>query len=122
MNIKVNYYTDEFKYKVVQEYLNTDLSQLALLKKYGIKGSGCILNWMRKFGLEKPNNEQIKILQAMSKATEKTLYERELEKKVKELEQLLEHEKLRTTALNTMIDIAEQELKISIRKKSGAKR
>jgi transposase len=122
MNIKVNRYTDEFKYKVVQEYLNTDLSQLALLKKYGIRGSTCILNWMRKFGLEKPNDEQIKILQAMSKASEKTLYERELEKKVKELEQLLEHEKLRTTALNTMIDIAEQELKISIRKKSGAKR
>jgi transposase len=122
MNIKVNHYTDEFKYKVVQEYLNTDLSQLALLKKYGIKGSTCILNWMRKFGLEKPNNEQIKILQAMSKASEKTLYERELEKKVKDLEQLLEHEKLRTTALNTMIDIAEKELKISIRKKSGAKR
>jgi transposase-like protein len=122
MKVNVNHYTDEFKYKVVQEYLSTDLSQVALLKKYGIRGSTCILNWMRKFGLEKPNDEQIKILQAMSKASEKTLYERELEKKVKELEQLLEHEKLRTTALNTMIDIAEQELKISIRKKSGAKR
>jgi transposase-like protein len=122
MKVNVNHYTDEFKYKVVQEYLSTDLSQLALQKKYGIRGNTCILNWMRKFGLEKPNDEQIKILQAMSKSSEKTLYERELEKKIKELEQLLEHEKLRTTALNTMIDIAERELKISIRKKSGAKR
>jgi transposase-like protein len=122
MKVNVNRYTDEFKYKVVQEYLSTDLSQVALLKKYGIRGSTCILIWMRKFGLEKPSDEQIKILQAMSKSSEKTLYERELEKKVKELEQLLEHEKLRATALNTMIDIAERELKISIRKKSGAKR
>jgi hypothetical protein len=44
-----------------------------------------------------------------------------LENKVKELEKLLDYERLRTTALNTMIDIAERELKISIRKKSGAK-
>ena len=29
MKVNVNHYTDEFKYKVVQEYLNTDLSQLA---------------------------------------------------------------------------------------------
>lgn len=122
MKVKVNHYTDEFKYRVVQEYLNTELSQVAIQKKYGIKGSSCILNWRRKFGFEEPNNEQIKIRQVMSKESEKTTYERELEKKVRELQQLLEYEKLRTTALNTMIDIAERELKISIRKKSGAKR
>ena len=77
---------------------------------------------MRKFGLKEPNENLIEIQHAMSKETEKTSHERELESKIKELEKLLEHEKLRTTALNTMIDIAERELKISIRKKSGAKR
>jgi transposase-like protein len=121
MKRKVNYFTDELKLKVVQEYLETDLSQVELQKKYGIKGNACILNWMRKFGLQEPNENLIEIRHAMSKETEKTSHERELENKVKELEKLLEHEKLRTTALNTMIDIAERELKISIRKKSGAK-
>jgi transposase len=90
-------------------------------RKYGIKGSTCILNWMRKFGLQEPNENLIEIRHAMSKETEKSSLERELENKIKELEKLLEHEKLRTTALNTMIDIAERELKISIRKKSGAR-
>jgi transposase len=122
MKRKVNQFTDEFKHQVVQEYLETDLSQVELQKKYGIKGSSSILNWMRKFGLKEPSEDQIKIRQVMSKETEKTSHERELEAKVKELEKLLEHEKLRTLALDTMIDIAERELKISIRKKSGAKR
>jgi len=122
MKRKVNQFTDEFKYQVVQEYLETDLSQVELQKKYGIRGNTSILNWMRKFGLKEPSEDQIKIQQVMSKETEKTSHERELEKKVKELEKLLEHEKLRTLALDTMIDIAERELKISIRKKSGAKR
>jgi hypothetical protein len=38
------------------------------------------------------------------------------------LEKELEYEKLRTLALDTMINIAERELNIPIRKKSGAKR
>jgi transposase len=122
MKRKVNHFTDELKLQVVQEYMETDLSQAELQSKYGIKGNACILNWMRKFGLKEPNENLIEIRRAMSKESEKTSHERELENKVRELEKLLEHEKLRTTALNTMIDIAERELKISIRKKSGAKR
>jgi len=58
----------------------------------------------------------------MVKQIEQTPYERELEAKVKKLEQQLDYEQLRTLALDTMIDIAERDLKISIRKKSGAKR
>ena len=122
MKRRSKHFTDEFRYQVVQEYLETDQSQLDLLRKYGIKGSSSILNWMRKFGLEQNQTDQIEIQRTMAKETEKTPHEQELEKKVKELERLLEHEKLRTMALNTMIDIAERELKISIRKKSGAKR
>jgi transposase-like protein len=121
MKRKVNHFTDELKMQVVQEYLETDLSQVELQKKYGIKGNASILNWMRKFGLQEPNENLIEIRHAMSKETEKTSHERELENKVRELEKLLDYERLRTTALNTMIDIAERELKISIRKKSGAK-
>lgn len=122
MKTRLRHYTDEFRYQVVQEYLETEQSQLDLMRKYGIKGSSSILNWMRKFGLEQNQTYQNEIQRTMAKETGKTAHELELEKKVKELEKMLEHEKLRTMALNTMIDIAEKELKISIRKKSGAKR
>jgi len=47
---------------------------------------------------------------------------RELEKRIEELEKQLELARMKNVALNTMIDIAEQDYKLSIRKKSGPKR
>lgn len=121
MKRKVNQFPDELKYRVVQEYLQTDLSIKELMQKYGIRGNSCIINWMRKFGLSYPTEDQVKINNQVAKEISKTPQEHELEQKLKALEKELAYEKLRTKALNTMIDIAEKELKISIRKKSGAK-
>ncbi len=121
MKRKVKHYSDEFKFKVVKEYLETDISQQALKKKYGFGGNNCIANWMCKFGLQKPSDEQLKIQSIMSKETKKTAREIELEAKVRELEKTLEHEQLRSLALDTLINVAERDLKISIRKKHGSK-
>ena len=44
-----------------------------------------------------------------------------LEKRIQELEKQLELAKMKNVALNTMIDIAEQDYKLEIRKKSGPK-
>jgi polyhydroxyalkanoate synthesis regulator phasin len=44
-----------------------------------------------------------------------------LEKRIKELEKQLELAKMKNVALNTMIDIAEHDYKLEIRKKSGPK-
>jgi len=44
-----------------------------------------------------------------------------LEKRIKELEKQLELAKMKNVGLNTMIDIAEQDYKLEIRKKSGPK-
>lgn len=46
---------------------------------------------------------------------------KELERKIKLLEQQLEYEKFKATAYSTMIDVAEEQLHISIRKKLVAK-
>ena len=117
----VKHYSDDFKYQVVQEYLNSDLSQQELHDKYIIKGHSNITNWMRKFGLiDEPEKRHIHHI-TMKKGIKKSPVELKLEAKVKKLEEALEHEKLRSLALDTMIDIAEDKLKISIRKKSGTK-
>lgn len=121
MKRKVNHYTDEFKLKVVQEYLETDISRVELQKKYGIGGNNCISNWMRKFDIELPSKSQIQQQRVMSKEQKKTKQEAELEAKIRDLEASLEYEKLRTKALNKLIDVAERDLKISIRKKPGTK-
>jgi transposase-like protein len=121
MRRKVNHFTDEFKFMVIQEYLNSDISLTELKKKHSIRGNGCVSDWMRKFGTSEVTVEQINLQRTMSKEEEKTPRERKLEAKVKELEKALEQERLRTLALDTMINIAERDLKISIRKKSGTK-
>ena len=122
MKSKLNRLPDELKLKIVHEYLESDISYRELKIKYGFSGNNSILYWMRKFGISYPDKQQVKINQAMAKETKRTPRERELEQKVKELEKDLEFEKLRTLALDTRIDIAERELNIPIRKKSGAKR
>jgi transposase-like protein len=121
MKRKVNFYPDDFKLKVVQEYLATDISRDAIMAKYGIGGHNCINNWMRKFGMRAPSQEQLKLQRHMSNESAKTAREKILESKLHALEQELEHEKLRNEALNTLIDVAEKEFKLAIRKKPGTK-
>ena len=122
MKRKVNYIPDEQKHQAIQEYLTTSITQQDLQQKYGFRGNSCIYDWMRKFGVEFPNKEKVNILNQMSKEKARTPREQELELRVKKLETELEREKLRSLALTTIIDIAERELHIPIRKKSGAKR
>jgi transposase len=122
MKKNVNVYSDEFKYMVVQEYLNSDFSQQELQKKYFIRGNSCITNWMFKFGLkDRPVPTKLMNSKTMTKGRKKLPEELALEAKVKELEKALEYEKLRSLALDTMINVAERNLKISIRKKPGTK-
>jgi transposase-like protein len=121
MKTKANQFPDELKLQVVQEYLSTDQSQKEVMLRYNIRGKNTITKWMRKFDLQAPSQQQIELQRTMAKEIEKTAKEQELESRVQQLQKQLEYEKLRTLALNTMIDIAERDLKITIRKKSGAK-
>ena len=57
----------------------------------------------------------------MAKSVKKTKLEKQQESKVKELETLLAREQLKAEALETLIDIAEENLLIDIRKKPGFK-
>lgn len=122
MRTNVNKFTDDFKLEVVQDYLSTEISQEELKKKYNFTGSNNIYNWMRKFGVSKPSEDQKELHRFMAKEKQKSSLEQELELKVKKLEEELKREQFRTKALSTMIDIAQRELKVDIRKKSGAKR
>ena len=121
MRRKVNHLPDALKLQVVQEYLSTGVSQRELQRKYHFGGSENINRWIRKFGFEVPDNEQLETTIIMTKEVEKTAHELELEARIRKLEEELRYEKFRTLALNTLIDVAERDLKITIRKKPGAK-
>lgn len=121
MKRKVNSYTDDFKLKVAKAYVLSDATVSEIQKKYGIKSRSSVSDWVRKFGLQSPTQREIEFQNAMKEQKEKTPRELELELKVKQLEKDLEKERLRTLALNTMIDIAERDLKIRVRKNYGAR-
>ena len=122
MKTNVKRFPDELAYQIVQEYLTTDISQSELKKKYNFGGNGNIYRWMRKFGVSKPDTDQINLSRVMSQEKDSNPRERELELKISKLEDELQREKFKAVALNTLIDVAESDLKIEIRKKSGAKR
>ncbi len=111
---KVNYYTDEFKMNVVREVLQGHICKDEARRKYGIKGKSAILNWIRKFDASQMHEMK-------EQRSTKTEPISQLEAENKRLREELELERLRTLSLNVMIDIAEEQFKIPIRKKSGAK-
>jgi transposase-like protein len=122
MKRKVKRIPDELALKAAQEFLDTTITIKELQSKYGFKGVSTLYNWIRKFGLSYPSGEEIKINEAMEKEKRKSSREQELEKKIAELEKQLNYERLRAKAYNKMIEIAEREYSISIKKKHGFKR
>ena len=120
MKRTVNRFTDDLKHKVALEYLTTDQSIENLMNKYNIRGNSCITNWVRKFGFKRPTSSELEIRKRMSESKKRTDLEKEQALKISKLEELLKREKLKVKAFDTLIDIAEDKLKIDIRKKSGS--
>lgn len=107
---------------IVEEYLNSGKTKAAIWRHHtGEKQErGQLLRWMRQLGyLDNTVSEKIVPLR-MPKSTSKKSHA-ELEKRIKELENQLLDSQLKEEAYRRMIDIAEKDLKISIRKKPDTK-
>jgi hypothetical protein len=72
--------------------------------------------WCRKYG----RFERLGATVIVNTAKERD-ETKELKERVRQLETALADEKLKTMALETLIEVAERELKVPIRKNSGAK-
>ena len=104
-------YSEEFKRNVCNEYISGQGSKAELARKHSIGGGSYgITRWLRSFGYEDMPPSSVK---------EKT--EEELENKIKQLKRQLEDKELQSEMYSKMIDIAEEELGIDIRKKSNTK-
>ena len=113
--------------QVIQEYVTQEVSYSDLASKYGI-GRTTVWRWVRKHqrihNLPPTVRQQKYFFSSMKRASKKSTSSQHqatkgLEQKIADLEQQLQWEKLRANALDTMINIAEKQLDISIRKKSG---
>lgn len=107
-------YTLGFKLAVVAEVEQGDLTYKQAQKKYGIQGRSTVLVWLRKHGrltwdfnpgaMSQTPNQRIKELEAQLALAQRQLKEAELKARL----------------LDTIIDVAEGQMGIQIRKKPVA--
>lgn len=112
-------YSYAFKLSVVREVETGELGIKAASRKYGIQSHSTVTNWLRKYGnFDWVNKSTLK----MPKSKDRRLLELEqkvllLEKQKKELEKKAETADKKVIFFDMMIEIAEKEFKIPIRKK-----
>lgn len=117
-------FDESFKRMVVEEYLATGCNKMELLRKYNIHFKSAIQTWMRRLGYEDVHHvKRVKFGSTLPLTVPmpKSESTHQLQKRIQELEQQLQDEKLRSEAYLRIIDKAEKELKVSIKKKHNTK-
>ncbi|HQZ51788.1 MAG TPA: helix-turn-helix domain-containing protein [Chitinophagaceae bacterium] len=118
----------DIRKEAVREYLEDGIPYRALAKKYNVSRS-TINKWVLVHqGIHDIPRSYKQITydlqqKTLGKKSKQIIpeHQSDLEKKIELLEKQLEWEKLRSMALDTMINVAERELQIDIRKKPGTK-
>ena len=114
----------EEREEIVKEYLNSDCSKREIWEKYTGRREekGRLLDWIRKLGYEELylSVKSIPIRMPQNKV-DKSFENLQLKKRLAELEEELKEVKMRAVAYSTMVDIAEKEFNIPIRKKYNTK-
>ena len=122
MRKKYKRYTNEEKLEFITSYQTSGMYISRFEKENGL-GHGRISDWMTNFGIsdgnETPSYSNMK--RKKPEETKDNVRERILEARIKQLEQELRDEKIKSLAYKTMIEIAEEELGVDISKKAGAK-
>ncbi len=117
----------DIKNQIIQEYLNTGCGYRRLASKYGFSRT-TICKWVQVYqgihNLPPTNLQQKHYLDPMAKSKQKTnatttSSQEDLLQKIAALERQLAHQELRAEVLDTLINVAEKQLNINIRKKSG---
>lgn len=122
------YFSIPERHELIKEYLSGNSNKGEIWRKYtGQKDQGLLLKWMRQLGYDTDINPIDSTIasntEAMSKKelTEQEFEKLQLEKRIAELEKQLKEAELKAIAFSTMVDIAEKEFKIPIRKKYNTK-
>lgn len=127
-------FTTEERHQIIKEYLSGHTSKIAVWQKHTgqIEERGQLLRWMRQLGYisydtlleNRKRIHNLAVYSLLKVKPENTNSDRnpaKLEQRIKELEQLLETAQLQAEGYKLMIEIAEKELKIPIKKKSNTK-
>lgn len=114
-------YSMSFKLGVVEEIESGLISTSDARKKYGIQARSTVVNWLRKYGTfdwenqtppNMPHSQEHRLMELEAKV-------KLLEKQKAMLENQVEQSDKKAIIFDMMIDIAEKEYNISIRKNSS---
>ncbi len=119
--------------QIIQDYQSSGKTKKEIWYKYTGQQEehGQILKWMRNFELHghsiniktsfATKQNQLKKQKNIVTSTEDSFENLQLKKRIQELERQLKESELKAIAFSTMVDIAEKEFKIPIRKKYNTK-
>lgn len=111
-------HAEKFKEKIALSILFEGKNPEKLVEEYQLSSVYAVNRWVDIY--RKKIEEGLISLPTMSKSEKQNLSS--LQFRVKELEKALNHANVLIYGLNSMIDYAEKELKVPIRKKHGTKR
>ncbi|KXK43129.1 MAG: transposase [Bacteroidetes bacterium OLB11] len=128
------YFTDSEKHHIIQELLSLGCTKREIWEKYTGQEEehGQLLRWMKQLGYDasvktrRPNftTENVVNMAKKDNGNTKTIEDFEtlqLKKRISELESQLKDAEMKAILFSTMVDIAEKEFNIPIRKKYNTK-
>jgi hypothetical protein len=122
------YFSDQEKELIINDYLSGDETKQRVFERYTGHQSehGKMTAWMRKFGIKdkgvKKTNFDVMPKRKKEVEIDSGEYEvLKLKNRIEELEKQLQTSEMKAIAFSTMVDIAEKQFNIPIRKKHNTK-
>jgi transposase-like protein len=125
-------YSREVRDAVLTAYFTGGESAGSLSERFSLGGAGVVYVWAQRYrdnyrhllsdgGGNVGDEEKVKV-KSVRPSSRKPMQEEDLAKRVDELEKALEYERMRSNTYEKLIEVAERDLGINIKKKSGVKR
>jgi transposase len=126
--VRRTYYSQELKHQICKDHINNGLSLRQCVEKYNLSCHSLVHDWLRKFGYVTGHDRRtrsaylsVENFQTLSKNQKKLPLLTAEQQQIALLKKELEDAKLLAEGYKRMIEIAETELKIPIRKKPNTK-
>jgi transposase len=115
--------SEESKLAILRDYFENQLSQEKVVSKYRLSSKQQLWMWIGQYMGKSLSlwETEPELDMRNKKEAFSVISDAEKDRRIKSLEKALDMEKLRSTAFETMIDVAEKDLHIAIRKKAGTK-
>lgn len=122
------YLSDQEKAIIIKDYLSGDRTRQEVYEHYTgyVEEHGKIAKWMKQLGFNENQQSFSNFVSMSDKEKQKEQSSKDFEllqlkKRIADLESKLQEAEMKAIAFSTMVDIAEEEFKIPIRKKYNTK-